>query len=112
LTQLASSLENTFLVALLIVSWRRLASAFTAMRRHPYLLLVALYSLVWIILFASLGNLGILVRERTSLLPLLLVLVSWPAATRARETSLSTLKEGAGSQPLRGAESTSRNLVG
>jgi hypothetical protein len=99
-------------VALLIVSWRRLASAFTAMRRHPYLLLVALYSLVWIILFASLGNLGILVRERTSLLPLLLVLVSWPAATRARETSLSTLKERAGSQPLRGAESTSRNLVG
>jgi len=112
LTQLASSLENTFLVALLIVSWRRLASAFTAMRRHPYLLLVALYSLVWIILFASIGNLGILVRERTSLLPLLLVLVSWPAATRARETSLSTLKERADSQPLRGAESTSRNLVG
>jgi len=112
LTQLASSLENTFLVALLIVSWRRLASAFTAMRRHPYLLLVALYSLVWIILFASIGNLWILVRERTSLLPLLLVLVSWPAATRARETSLSTLKERAGSQPLRGAESTSRNLVG
>jgi hypothetical protein len=110
LTQLASSLENAFLVVLLIASWRRLASAFTAMRRHPYLLLAVLYSLVWIILFASLGNLGLLVREQTSLLPLLLVLVSWPAATRARETSLSTPEDGAGRQPLRGAESTSHSL--
>ena len=84
--------------------------SFTAMRRHPYLLLAVLYSLVWIILFASLGNLGLLVRERTSLLPLLLVLVSWPAATRARETSLSTLEDGLGRQPLRGAESTSHSL--
>jgi hypothetical protein len=101
-----SSLENTFLVALLIVSWRRLASAFKAMRRHPYLLLAALYSLVWIVLFSSIGNLGILVRERTSLLPLLLVLVSWPAATRAREIPVGTLHYSARPLPLHSAEST------
>jgi len=106
LTQLVSSLENTFLVALLIVSWRRLASAFKAMRRHPYLLLAALYSLVWIVLFSSIGNLGILVRERTSLLPLLLVLASWPAATRAREIPLGNLHYSARPLPLHSAEST------
>ena len=102
--QLASSLENAFLVVLLITSWRRLASAFRAMRRRPYLLLVALYSLVWIVLFASIGNLGILVRERTSLLPLLLVLVSWPAAKRAREIPQNNPVQRVGHVPLRGAD--------
>jgi hypothetical protein len=80
LTQLVSSLENLFIVALFITSWRRLAAALGAMRRHPYLLIAALYCLVWTVLFASIGNLGILARERTSMLPLLVVLVSWNAA--------------------------------
>ena len=105
LTQLASSLENMFLVALLITSWRRVVSAFMNLRRRPYLLLAALYSLMWIVLFASVGNLGILARERTSMLPLLLVLVSWPAMTKARDTSPVTLKASVGRSPLSQAES-------
>ncbi len=104
-TQLASSLENVFLVALLITSWRRLVSAFMSMRRRPYLLLAALYSLVWIVLFASIGNLGILARERTSLLPFLLVLLSWPAATRARKTFRRATEFDVGAPPLADAES-------
>ncbi len=79
LTQLASSLENTTIVVLLAVSWRRVLSALRAMLKHPYLITALVYSLVWILLFASIGNLGILARERTSLLPLLFVLLSWPA---------------------------------
>ena len=106
MAQLASSLENAFLVALLVASWRRLAAAFKAMRRHPYLLLVALYSLVWIVLFASIGNLGILVRERTSLLPLLLVLVSWPAAARAQAIPFGAIEYSARPLRLRGVETT------
>ena len=104
-TQLASSLENVFLVGLFAASWRRLASAFMSMRRRPYLLLAALYSLMWIVLFASIGNLGILARERTSLLPLLLVLVSWPAATRPRETSRRVIEAGVATPALAEAES-------
>jgi hypothetical protein len=104
-TQLASSLENLFLAGLLVTSWRRLTSAFMSMRRRPYLLLAALYSLMWIVLFASIGNLGILARERTSLLPLLLVLVSWPAARRAPETSRHTIEAGVAPAPLAEAES-------
>lgn len=75
--QLASSFESVFLAALFIVSWRRVVAAVKAMRRRPYLLAAGLYSLVWVVLFASIGNLGILARERTSLLPLLVVLLAW-----------------------------------
>ena len=105
LTQLASSLENSFLVALFVVSWRRVGSALKAIRRHPYLLVAALYSLVWIVLFASIGNLGILVRERTSLLPLLLVLVCWPARAPMSEIAAGTpnLDHSARSLPLSGS---------
>lgn len=82
LTQLASSLENLFLVAILVLSWRRLVGALKSMWRRPYLLSAGLYSLVWIVLFASVGNLGILARERTSLLPVLFVLVAWERPDR------------------------------
>lgn len=85
--QLATSLESVFLVALFLASWRRLVSAFKAMRREAYALAAALYSLMWVVLFASIGNLGILARERTSLLPLLVVLVSWRATPAWRPAS-------------------------
>jgi hypothetical protein len=83
LTQLASSLENSLILALLVLSWRRIGGALRAMLRNAYLLCCLIYSLVWIVLFASIGNLGILARERTSLLPLLFVLFSWPAPVAA-----------------------------
>jgi hypothetical protein len=91
LTQLAQSAENTFVVGLALVSWRRVVAGFRAMFRYPYILAATLYSVVWIVLFASIGNLGLLAREKTSLLPLLLVLLCWrdprkePAAEPAGE---------------------------
>jgi hypothetical protein len=81
-TQLASAAENTFLVALFVVSWRRVWAALRAMPREPYVLFAFAYSLIWIVLFASLGELGILARERTSMLPLLLVLCCFRARRR------------------------------
>jgi hypothetical protein len=100
LTQLAESLENVFIVTLFLVSWRRVLSAVRAIRRRPYLLTASLYSVVWIVLFASIGNLGILARERTSLLPLLLVLVSYPVTARALGHPATRVDEDPGADPL------------
>ena len=86
--QLASSLESLFLAGLFVVSWRRLAAAFKGIRRQPYVLMAGLYSLVWVVLFASIGNLGILARERTTVLPLLIVLISLHRTNTATERSL------------------------
>ena len=41
------------------------------------------FSIGFIFAFASIGNFGILVRQRVQLYPFLLVLVAIPAATRA-----------------------------
>lgn len=82
-TQLASSLENVYLLGLLVTSWRRLGEVARTCLRRPYLLAALIFSLVWIVLFASIGNLGILARERTQLIPFLLVLVSVKARRQA-----------------------------
>jgi len=47
------------------------------------------FSLVWIVLFASIGNLGILARERTQLIPWLLVLVCLPARHPKRDAPVA-----------------------
>jgi len=83
-TQLASSFENIFLVGLLVTSWRRLARGLRTCLRRPYVLAAIIFSLVWIVLFASIGNLGILTRERTQLIPWLLALASLPSAGSAQ----------------------------
>lgn len=89
LTQLAASLENVFLLGLLVTSWRRLATAARTCLRRPYVLAAIVFSLVWIVLFASIGNLGILARERTQLVPWLLVLVCLPARRRDRDAPVA-----------------------
>lgn len=71
--QLVSSFQNLFVVGLFAVSLRRLSAAARLLRREPYLLLCLVYSLVWVVLYASIGNLGILAREESSFTPLLVV---------------------------------------
>jgi len=89
LTQLAASLENVFLLGLLVTSWRRLVTAARVCLRRPYVLAAIVFSLVWIVLFASIGNLGILARERTQLIPWLLVLVCLPARHPKRDAPVA-----------------------
>jgi hypothetical protein len=78
-TASAAALEGAFLVLLLVAGRRRFAAAIRATRREPYLLVALAYSLVFIYLFASLPNLGVIARERIQLLPIFVVLLAWPA---------------------------------
>lgn len=90
-TQIGSSLENVFLLWLLVSSRRRLWYGLRSMRRKPYVLASLLFVLVWIVLFASIGNLGILARERTQLIPWLLALT---CLTGLPETNPFALAKG------------------
>jgi hypothetical protein len=52
---------------------------------RPYVLVCALYSLVFMYAFAALGNLGLITRERTLLLPFLFVLLAIPLAREGEQ---------------------------
>ena len=74
----------TALLLVGVVSWRRLANTPKLMLTTPYLVFAALCVVTFGVAFASIGNLGILTRQRSLVLPLLLrVLV--PAADRVRQ---------------------------
>jgi hypothetical protein len=86
-TQLLASLENVVVLGILAVSIGRLGTMVRTCLREPYILLCLVYTLAFLYFFASLGNLGLLDRERTLLFPFLFVLVSLPARRRAVVTA-------------------------
>jgi hypothetical protein len=77
---LAASLEGVVLLVLCLLSFRRLAAIPRAMIRTPYVALAVVFSLAFIYAFASIGNFGIIVRQRVQLYPFVFVLLAIPAA--------------------------------
>jgi hypothetical protein len=77
---LAVSLETTFLAALTLARIRWLGAGLGSMRRQPYVVAAVAYVLMFIVAFSSIGNFGILARERDQLLPMFLVLLCIPPA--------------------------------
>ena len=62
--------------------------------RNPYLAYVAGYSTLFIIAFANVGNIGILARQRTQLLPILLTLLALQPRKSLKSTGHVTAKRG------------------
>jgi hypothetical protein len=80
-----AALESSFLLLLTLVRWRSLVAAIRGLRRRPYLVLALVYTLLFVVAFAAVGNFGILVRQRSQVLPLYLVLLCCqPRASRSR----------------------------
>ena len=73
-----SAIEGTFLLALTLVRGRWVFAAVRSVRRQPYVGFALFYSAIFVFAFSSLANFGLLVRQRTSLLPLYLVLLTIP----------------------------------
>jgi hypothetical protein len=73
LAELLPAVEMTALVVLALVSWRRLANLPFLLLRTPYLVFVLLCIGTFGVAFSSFGNLGLLVRQRSLVLPLLMV---------------------------------------
>lgn len=70
---LVSSLESSLLVGFIALTWRRWSQAPRLVRRYPYLMLALMAILLFVIAFSTLGNFGLLVRERVMIFPLVLV---------------------------------------
>jgi 4-amino-4-deoxy-L-arabinose transferase-like glycosyltransferase len=80
--ELLAALENTAILVIILGSMRQLRRVIRACRLRPYVLLCLIYTALFMYAFAALGNLGLIYRERTLLLPFLLVLLAIPISPK------------------------------
>ena len=80
--QLFSALENTVLLGVVFASLRQLRLVPRVALARTYVLMCAVFTVTFIYAFASLGNAGLIDRERTVMLPFFLVLLCIPRAPR------------------------------
>jgi hypothetical protein len=92
------AIEMTALLLVGVVSWRRLAHAPKLMLTTPYLVFAALCVITFGVAFASIGNLGILTRQRSLVLPLLLVFWCLPPIVFASERAKAELDARTGAR--------------
>lgn len=101
----ATSAEAMALLVLLASSAARLRTALERMRRDAYLLYATAFVALFCYAFAAIGNFGILARQRTQVLPFLLVLVCMvPVATKRWTSYLAERRRRSALVP--GARST------
>ncbi len=72
------ALEMTFFVGLCMLSWRRAVRLPLLMLRSPFVVYAATVCLMFGLAWASFGNLAILVRQRSLVIPLMLLLPCLP----------------------------------
>ncbi len=91
--QILASLEGIGLAAFILLRRRSLALSLRLIRETPFLLYAWILTLLYVLLFQAFGNFGLLVRERSIVLPALYLLLSLDARryrytqTTARETT-------------------------
>ena len=79
-TQLFAAGENTLILLVILWSLRRLRYLPRLCLQKPYVFMSVFYCAIFVFTFAALGNLGLIVRERTLLLPFLFVVLAFPVA--------------------------------
>ncbi len=85
-TQVFAALENTLILVVSVISLvPRLRYLPRVCAERPYVLMCLVYSAIFLYAFAALGNLGLITRERTLLLPFLFVVIAFPIARRGAE---------------------------
>jgi hypothetical protein len=77
---LLSSLEGVLLIALTWQARRRILGGLRMLRSQPYLVFALTYLLLFVLVFSGFSNFGILVRQRSLVLPAFLVFLALPAA--------------------------------
>jgi hypothetical protein len=75
-------LQNTVLIVALFLGLRSLRILPRASLARPYLIMCFVYVISFCYFFASLGNLGLIAREATVMVPLYLVLLCIPRGPR------------------------------
>jgi hypothetical protein len=79
-TQLFAAAENTLILAVFLAALTRLRYLPRVCLQRPYVFAALFYSVIFVFAFAALGNLGLITRERTLLLPFLFVVLAFPVA--------------------------------
>lgn len=99
-----SSLEGLSLLALCIVSLRRLVRLPVEMFRQPYVACALVYVFAFVYAFSSIANFGILARQRAQLLPILFVILCIPrtGVVNAGGSEMLGAPESAESSPRAG----------
>ncbi len=82
-----TSAEGLLLAALLTKSLPRIVRTPGLLRQTPYLAVAISYVLVFAFAFASIGNFGILARQRVQMLPFLFILLCLPLPGSASTTT-------------------------
>ena len=81
--QLLASLESVCLMAVIVIRRRSIALSFSRARTSPFLLYCWLLTILYAATFSSFANFGLLVRQRSLVLPALFVLLATdPALAR------------------------------
>ena len=76
--ELIPAAEMTILILLAFVNWRRLFNLFPMMRRSSYVVFAVVVTLVFGLAFSSIGNLGLLTRQRSLVMPLFVLPFAFP----------------------------------
>lgn len=86
---LLTSIEALALAGLTLAAVPRFVASISRLRREAYSVYAATFVGVFVYLFSAIGNFGILARQRTMMLPLLLVVIALPTAReRVRDRRL------------------------
>lgn len=87
--QLLPAVEMTAMLMVGLFSWRRLANAVRLLPKTPYLVFALLCVGTFGVAFSSFGNLGLLVRQRSLVLPLVLLFLCIPPLPERRLAAAS-----------------------
>ncbi len=96
---LAAALESLFLLGLTASSLRRLLALLGRLGRLPYAAYCLFFVVVFIATFASVGNFGILARERVQALPAFFVLLAAAPGPRSRRSIERVSGQGVAHRP-------------
>ncbi len=97
--ELLPALEMTGLFVLAALSCRRLLNLPRVALRNPYVVFAMLCLLMFGLVFASIGNLGILTRQRSLVVPFLVLPFCVPRASTVEKVALPATFRSAGRRP-------------
>lgn len=79
-----AALESLALLVMVVVGWRRLVGGVRLMLRRPYLVYVLTFSSGFVVAFSYIANFGILARQRTVMLALMMAFLACPPLAKGR----------------------------
>jgi len=82
---LLSALEGTLLLLFTIYRLPWILAAIKSLRKQPYVMFAGVYTVLFIIGYSTVGNFGLLVRQRSLLMPLFVLFFCIPPLNRRKE---------------------------